>query len=119
MNNGRLSDPVKRHHKRESCGPVNIQQIEGNKNRKDAVSVCMPRTYCPPFGIIVAHLILILVSLGMLANMVHILSERTAGTTSPMTYFFILAFVVIIILSGSMLFHMLFVKRTIIPPPCI
>ena len=79
----------------------------------------MSHTYCPPFGIVAGHLVLILFSLGMLANILHVLSDRAAGTISPMTYFFILGFVAVIVLSSSVLVHMLFVKRVIIPPPCL
>jgi hypothetical protein len=79
----------------------------------------MSRTYCPPFGIIVAHITLILFSIGMLLVILRALSLRSAVSISPMTYFFILAFVVIIVLSGWIIVQMLFVKRTIIPPPCL
>lgn len=79
----------------------------------------MSRTYCPPFGIVVAHLVLILFSLGMLANISHIISERATNPVPPMTYFIILAFVTVVVLSGMILTHMLFVKRMIIPPPCL
>lgn len=77
----------------------------------------MSHTYCPPFTVVVAHLVLILFSLGMIANMLRTL--YTGGPVSPMAYFFILAFVTVSILSGLMLGHMLFVKRVIIPPPCL
>jgi hypothetical protein len=79
----------------------------------------MSRTYCPPFGIVVAHLVLILFSLGMLANILQIVSAHTTNKVPPMTYFIILAFVTVVVLSAMTLIHMLFVKRMIIPPPCL
>jgi hypothetical protein len=79
----------------------------------------MSRTYCPPFEIVVAHLVLILFSLGMLANISHIISAQATRPVPPMTYFIILAFVTVIVLSAMILIHMLFVKRMIIPPPCL
>jgi hypothetical protein len=94
-------------------------QVEGNNNIEDTLPDCMSRTYCPPFGIVVAHLVLILFSIGMLAEILWVLSQRSAGTISPMVYFFVLAFVAIIVLSTFILTHMLFVKRMIIPPPCL
>jgi hypothetical protein len=94
-------------------------QVEGNNNTEDTLPDCMTRTYCPPFGIVVAHLVLILFSIGMLAEILWVLSQRSAGTVSPMVYFFVLAFVAIIVLSTFILTHMLFVKRMIIPPPCL
>lgn len=79
----------------------------------------MSRTYCPPLGIVVAHLILILFSLGMLADITHIMSEHAPHPIPPMIYFIILAFVTMVVLSVLTLIHMLFVKRMIIPPPCL
>jgi hypothetical protein len=98
---------------------TNQKTIEEIKNKKNALPDCMSRTYCPPFGIVVAHLALILFSLGMLADISHIISEHATHPVPPMTYFIILAFVTVIALSALTLIHMLFVKRMLIPPPCL
>lgn len=79
----------------------------------------MSRTYCPPFRIVVAHLVIILISFGMILAILRNLSQRTYSAPSPMTYFFILAFVAIIILCSLLLTRMLFPKRALVPPPCL
>ncbi len=79
----------------------------------------MSRTYCPPFGVVVAHMVLILFSIGMIAEILRALSHSGPTTISPMAYFFILGFVAIIVVSAFILLHMLFPKRALVPPPCL
>lgn len=79
----------------------------------------MSRTYCPPFEIVVALLLLILFSIGMIMHALWVLSQRSPSAISPMTYFFFLSFVAVIVISGSILVHMLFPKRMLFPPPCL
>ncbi len=79
----------------------------------------MSRTYCPPFEVVVAYMVLILFSIGMIAEILRALSHRSPDTISPMTYFFILGFVAIIVVSAFILIHMLFPKRALVPPPCL
>jgi hypothetical protein len=79
----------------------------------------MARTYCPPFTVVVALLLLVLFSIGMIMHALWELSLRSPGTISPMTYFFFLAFAAVAVICGSILVQMLFPKRMIFPPPCI
>jgi surface polysaccharide O-acyltransferase-like enzyme len=78
----------------------------------------MTRTYCPRFDVVIALLLLILFSVGMIMHALGTLSTLVPGSISPMTYFFFLAFVAVIVLSSLILVHMLFPKRVLIPPPC-
>jgi hypothetical protein len=78
----------------------------------------MSRTYCPPFKVVVALLLLILFSIGMIMHALRSLSERGSGPISPMTYFFFLGFTAIAVISGYILVLMLFPKRMPFPPPC-
>ena len=78
---------------------------------------CMPDTYCPPFAIVLAHIFSILFSIGIIWDILQVLSKRGSGAVPPMTYFFFLAFVAVIVLSGFVLIHMLFPKHCLIPPP--
>jgi len=79
----------------------------------------MPDTYCPPFGIVLAHLFSILFSIGMIWDILQDLSQRSSGAIHPMTYFFFLAFVAVIVLSSFVLIHMLFPKHCLLPPPSL
>jgi len=92
---------------------------EGYNNYKQSLPDCMSRTYCPPFAVVVALLLLILFSIGMIMHALWVLSLLKPGPISPMTYFFFLGFTVIIVISGVVLVQMLFVKRTLLPPPCL
>jgi len=78
----------------------------------------MSRIYCPPFGVVVAYMFIILISLGMIADILRNLS-RSHGGFSPMVYFFILGFVAIVVICSFIIVHMLFPKRAIVPPPCL
>jgi hypothetical protein len=78
----------------------------------------MSRTYCPSFKVIVALLLLILFSIGMIMHALRTLSQRGPGPISPMTYFFFLGFAAIVVISGYILVQMLFPKRMPFPPPC-
>ena len=80
---------------------------------------CMPDTYCPPFGIVLAHLFSILFSIGMIWDILQVLSQRSSGAIPPLTYFFFLAFVAVIVLSSFVLIHMLFPKHCLLPPPSL
>ena len=78
----------------------------------------MTRTYCPRFEVVIALLLLILFSVGMIMHALWTLSTISPSSISPMTYFFILAFVAVAVLSTLIIVHMLFPKRVLIPPPC-
>lgn len=78
----------------------------------------MSRTYCPPFSVVIALLVLILFSAGMIFQASGELSRHSSLPASPMTYFFFLGFTVIIVISGMVLIEMLFPKRMPFPPPC-
>jgi hypothetical protein len=95
-----------------------------NINNPDTtIADCMPDTYympdiyCPPFWIVLAHIFAILFSIGMIWDILLTLSQRSLSSVSPMTYFFFLAFVAVIILSGFVIIEMLFPKQCLLPPP--
>ena len=79
----------------------------------------MSRTYCPPFAVVVAYMFIILISIGMIADILRNLSQHSHSAISPMTYFFILGFVAIIVICILIITHMLFPKRALLPPPCL
>lgn len=75
----------------------------------------MSEPYCPPFTVLLSYLFLILISIGGVAFILRELAE--GAELPPMSYFFILGFVSIIIICSFIIGQMLFPKQAILPPP--
>jgi hypothetical protein len=83
----------------------------------NTIQTCMEKTYCPRFESVVALLVLILLSIGMIMHALTTLSLRNLSAVAPEAYFFFLILVAVIVISGLVLVNMLFPERMPFPPP--